>query len=90
MCREKEQVKSMMMSCKEVVMAVSSEDRPHWRRKIAIRFHLMICEHCSKFAKHLEILKSGIKALVRSSLKKNDDSKIRDLENKVIDQLKTK
>lgn len=78
-----------MLSCKEVVKIVSSEERPSWRRRLEIRFHLMMCHHCGKYVKQLELMKSGFKKLLQSKHEKANQEKIRDLENKVIEKTRT-
>lgn len=77
-----------MLSCKEVVKIVSSEDRPTWRRKLEIRLHLMMCHHCGKYAKQLEMMKAGFRKLFSSASKISDDKKIRELEDRVIEKAK--
>lgn len=73
-----------MLSCKQVVKIVSSEERPTWRRRLEIRFHLMICHHCGKYAKQLELMKMAFKKMFHSKSENINQEKIRDLENRVI------
>lgn len=75
-----------MLSCKEVVKIVSSEERPSWRRRLEIRFHLMMCHHCGKYVKHLELLKAGFKKLFHMKAENISQEKIHDLENRVIEK----
>lgn len=77
-----------MLSCKEVVKTVSSEERTTWRRKLEVRLHLMMCRHCGKYAKQLELLKIGIQNLLSSKAKSADKSKIQNVENRVLEKLK--
>jgi anti-sigma factor ChrR (cupin superfamily) len=77
-----------MLNCKEAVKIISTEDRAHWRRKIRVRLHLLICHHCSKYAKQIEALRSGVRAIFESKKKQATDQKIKDLEQKIISNLK--
>lgn len=77
-----------MLSCKDVVKIISTEDRPTWRRRLSVRFHLLICHHCSRYARHLEILKTGFNSLFRSRLKSVDPKKIKEIEDRVVAKLK--
>ena len=76
-----------MLSCKEIVKTLSSEDRSTWRKRLEVRVHLMMCQHCRKYAKHLEILKSGIKNLFSIKDKAADPNKITAIENEVIKKI---
>lgn len=76
-----------MLSCKEVVKIMSSEDASVWRRRFNVRFHLWICHHCRKYARHIEILKSEFKKLFSSQTDKVDDLKLREVEGKIIRRL---
>lgn len=77
-----------MLSCKEVVKTVSSEERTTWRRKLEVRIHLMMCWHCGKYVKQLELLKIGIQNLLNSKVKSADKNKIQTVENRVLEKLK--
>ena len=73
-----------MLSCKEVVKIVSSEERPTWRRKLEVRLHLMMCHHCGKYARQLELMKNAFKKLFVAKSKSVDDKKLHDLEERII------
>lgn len=73
-----------MMSCKELVKNVNSEELSFFKRA-EFRMHLMICKHCADYVKHLELMKSEFKNLFRR-LGQVEDSKIRSLEKKIIEK----
>lgn len=77
-----------MLSCKQLVKIVSSEDKPTWRHRLEIRFHLLMCHHCRKYVKHLEFIKNGFKELFKNESQKVESAKIKELENKVLDKIK--
>lgn len=47
-----------MKTCKETSELLSeSMDRPlTWQERWAIRLHLLMCRHCSRFKRHLHFL----------------------------------
>jgi hypothetical protein len=77
-----------MLNCKEVVKTVSSEGHPGWRRRLEVRLHLMICQHCGNYAKQLEVMKAGFKKIFSSNSRGVEESKIRELEERVLLQLR--
>ena len=79
-----------MISCKEVVKTISSEDRKTWRRNIQVQLHLMICRHCGKYAKQLVLLKAGIQKIFSDNLNSSDKLKIKEVENRIIEKMKEK
>lgn len=81
-------MKSLMMSCKEIVKNISSDERPTWRRKVEIRLHLMMCHHCGKYAKHLELLKKGFKKLFVSKQTQDQTHEIAQLEERIVQKIK--
>lgn len=78
-----------MLNCKQIVKIVSSEDKPNWRQRLEVRFHLLMCHHCRKYVKHLEFMKTGFKKLFRdNNLQQTDPEKLRSIENKILENLK--
>lgn len=81
-------MKALMMSCKEIVKTISTEDRPNWRRRIEIRFHLMMCHHCGKYAKQLELLNKAFKRLLNSKSEQVSSEEITQVEDRIIKTIK--
>lgn len=77
-----------MLKCKDVVKIVSTEERRSWRHRIGVRLHLMMCHHCSKYAKQLDILRSSFRTLFAEKRKATDERKIKDLERRIILKIK--
>lgn len=73
-----------MLSCKEIVKIVSSEERRAWRQKLEVRLHLMMCHHCGKYAHQLALLKAGFKKLFLNKSQKIDEANLRNLEDRII------
>lgn len=74
-----------MMSCKELIKNVNSEEELPFFKRAELRMHLMMCKHCSNYVKHLELMKSGFKKLFRR-LGQVENSKIRSLEKKILEK----
>ncbi len=77
-------MKKMMMNCKEVVKTISSEERPSWRRRLEIRFHLMICHHCRKYAEQLDHLRASMKKVFRVGSFGEKSEEVKQLEEKIL------
>ncbi len=52
-----------MLSCREIVRLMSSHEELSWTRRAELRMHLMMCKHCSAYAKHLKMMRDGFKKL---------------------------
>lgn len=76
-----------MLKCRDVVHILSSEERPTWRRRVEIRFHLFICHHCAKYARQLEALRIGIRQLVAGKSAEPTEDEIRELEKKIMKRI---
>lgn len=77
-----------MLSCKEIVTIVSSDEDVAWTKLIHVRFHLMMCRHCSRYAKQIKLLRSSAKQLVNARYSEVDELKLREIEKRAIDQIK--
>lgn len=81
-------MKALMMSCREIVKTISAEERPTWRRRVEIRFHLMMCHHCGKYAKQLEILSIAFKRFFISKREQVSSEEITQLEDRIVKSIK--
>lgn len=75
-----------MLNCKQVTKIISSEDSQSWRRKLEVRFHLLMCKHCRKYAKHIDIIKTSFKNIFQ--LSDADKEKINEIEQTVLEKIK--
>lgn len=71
-----------MITCREVVQHVSRGERKGVRGWLAVRFHLLMCRHCSAFERHLRALGRGVRRLSAG-----DEEVIRKLEQEVLERL---
>jgi anti-sigma factor ChrR (cupin superfamily) len=53
-----------MLACNEVSRAVAGDLRNEsWRRRVAIRLHLLMCDQCRRFAAELTAINRAVRAL---------------------------
>jgi len=54
-----------MMNCKQATQMMSqSQDRPLiWQERIKLRFHLLMCNGCNNYNRHLRIISKTMKQL---------------------------
>ncbi len=47
-----------MLTCKEVTTMISSDTlaRRGWRARMGVKLHLMMCRHCSRYARQLRAI----------------------------------
>jgi len=63
-----------MLSCKEVTTLCSQEmERPlHWREKILLRLHVMMCSGCTNFRQHMKTLRQTMHMYASGQAVKSD------------------
>jgi len=76
----------MMMSCKEVATLLSSGTPLSPLRRMSLGFHLFMCKHCSHFKKHMDILTTQIRKILKEKVDV-PSGKVRELEDEVLDRL---
>lgn len=68
---------------------MSSSDELPFMKRAELRMHLMMCKHCSRYAKHLHMLKDGFKKLLGKKTRV-DRAEVVELERNVLDRLRRK
>ncbi len=76
-----------MLSCKETVQILSSNQDLTFRQKLEIRAHLFMCKHCSAYAKQMRALTNQLKKTFKN-LTRVETKRVREIEQKVIDDIK--
>jgi len=71
-----------MKSCRETAKAISGGETGGLFDRIMLRMHLMMCRHCSAFAKQLEYISGKARRL--TSGKALNERELRRLEDEVI------
>ena len=75
-----------MLSCKEVGRTISSDglELAHWRQKLSVQMHLLMCRHCRRYARQLRAIGASAAALYRAEV---DEGSLRQLEESIVDRL---
>lgn len=75
-----------MMRCREVARLLSAGEvsESPMRRRIAVRLHLMMCGHCSRFARQLAWLGRTARDLARGF---EEDEAVAGIETRVLRRL---
>lgn len=76
-----------MLSCKEIVKILNSEEKVTLFQRAELRMHLMMCKHCSAYSKHLQALRTGFKKLF-SKITRADPRAVKQLEDNVLEKFK--
>jgi len=77
---------SFMIRCRDVARLLSEDERSDcsaWRR-VSVRLHLMMCGHCSRFARQLAWLGRTARDLARGF---EEDEAVAGLETRVLRRL---
>ena len=55
----------VMECCREVTRKIASDEfrEANWRQRLAVRFHLLMCCHCQRYAKQLREIGSAARTL---------------------------
>lgn len=78
-----------MIPCKDIVKMLSSgEDLPFMKR-MELKMHLTMCVHCSKYARHLRIMKASFEKLFRIKTRV-DPSEVGSLERDIVEKVAKK
>lgn len=79
-----------MMKCKEVVLKISSgHEDASWKERVGVRFHLMMCGHCRRYSKHLEILGASVKSMLTRKEVEISSDQLKTAEDKALENAMT-
>lgn len=58
-----------MLSCKQAskLLSQSLDRKLSWKERLALRFHLLICDVCTRFAKQLKVMQKAMQDWVSAS-----------------------
>ena len=76
-----------MLSCKEIVRLVSSEERLSLMKRAELRLHLMMCEHCGRYREQLHALAKAAVSLLDRRVRESE-ADIKRLEEEAIERSK--
>ena len=74
-----------MACCREVTRKIASDEfrEANWRQRLAVRFHLLMCCHCQRYAEQLREIGSAARTLW--SPPSQDRSTIERLERQILE-----
>jgi hypothetical protein len=57
-----------MLTCKEVAGAIAADELvcASWLRRLSVRFHLLMCTHCRRYARQIRKIGEAVRTLVSS------------------------
>ena len=76
----------MMLMCKDVHHLVASGDVAElgWMRKIELKLHLLMCQHCRRYVEQMAAMGRGFRALVRG--RQAEPEQLNRLEKQIVAQ----
>ena len=56
-----------MLTCKDVATAIGRDEWriASWRRRLALRLHLLMCSHCRRYAAQIQAIGTAARSLFR-------------------------
>jgi anti-sigma factor RsiW len=56
-----------MLTCRDVTKAIAQDEwrTASWRRRVALRLHLLRCPHCRRYAAQIRAIGTAVRRLVR-------------------------
>lgn len=75
-----------MISCKEVINILNSNENLSPVQKTKLELHLKFCQCCESYLKHLNSIKNSVTKLIHQ-ISNVDDEKIKNLEDQVIKKI---
>ncbi len=56
-----------MLTCKDVATAIGRDEwrAASWRRRLALRLHLLMCSHCRRYAAQIRAIGTAARSLFR-------------------------
>ncbi len=75
-----------MVSCKEVTRKIASDEfaEAGWKERLAVRFHLLLCRHCRRYAAQLRAIGAAARNLLGS--RAQDPSALERLERQILER----
>lgn len=75
-----------MLSCKEVTRTMASEEvaEASWWRRFQVRLHLLMCQHCQRYAAQLRVIGKVARDLWRTRPVEEDPEALKHLEEIIL------
>lgn len=76
-----------VVNCEEVSRLIASDEAAQtgWRQRVAIRFHLLMCRHCRRYARQLEQIGRAARQILSDS-SPDEDARNR-LRDSILEQI---
>lgn len=78
-----------MLPCSEVTRLYATDEirRASLARRLAVRFHLLVCVHCRRYVRELRLIGAAVRDEIRRLT--SDPSEVRRLEATVLEQVRS-
>lgn len=75
-----------MLSCKEVTCLLAGDEleKASWARRLAVRIHLRMCQHCRRYAAQLQAIGRATCGLWGAHPKDEDPETLKRLEEAIL------
>ncbi len=79
-----------MLSCKEIARVVARDELSEagWRGRLAARLHLLMCQHCRRYAAQLRMIGQAARSLTSARSEEEDRGTVRRLEQGLLDRFR--
>lgn len=74
-----------MTPCKDIVKMLSSGEQISFVKRMEMRMHLAMCEHCSTYAKQLRMMRDSFIKLFKQKTEVKSDQ-LEELESSIIEK----
>ncbi len=77
-----------MQNCKEVAGILASDglEEAAWTRRLSVRFHLMMCRHCRRYASQLRAIGAGAGWILGPRGETGDPEALQRLEKTILEK----
>ncbi len=75
-----------MQNCKEVAAILASDglEEAAWTRRLSVRFHLMMCRHCRRYASQLRAIGAAASRILGPRGETGDPEALQRLEKTIL------
>ncbi len=76
-----------MLTCQEASRSIASDEFPTagWRRRLSIKFHLLMCRHCRRYSRQIEVIGRATRRALEQD--RPDPGARERLRNSILDQI---
>ena len=80
-----------MLACKEVTRIVAAQelDEAGWKRRLAVRLHLLMCRHCRRYAAQLRAIGKAARSIWGIRPEDQDSEAVERLERVILEPVRS-